>query len=686
MQRLVAALAGAASAEAAIDAVLREVGIAHGCAFAAAWSVVPGSSAVRLRRDWASGTEADEIRRVSRRLTFPPGVGIVGRALESRVPVVVDDIAAQEDFPRREIALAAGLRAAVAVPLASTDHVIGVMEFISAGPGVPAEKVADVEAAAQQLAPYLARLQVEDQLRVSEEESASIVQAALDCIVTMDHRGDVVDFNPAAEATFGYARDEAIGRQLADLIIPPELREAHQRALATYVQEGRPTILNRRLELVGLRADGSTFPVELTVTRLGTREPPLFAGFIRDISGRRALETEQARLLSETKRASERLTFLAQAGRRMAESIDWEDTLRTVVRSAVPVIADTATLSVVEGGGALRVAAVAPAGNEAPAAGRPDDTAMRVIETGELELSAGSRHLVAPLRTPAGVVGALSLTRDPQAPSFSHDDVELVMSFASRASLHVQNARLYTERSHIARTLQASLRPQALPEIAGADLGARFLPAGEHNEVGGDFYDLYATGEGTWAAIVGDVSGKGAEAAAVTSLARHTLRTASMLHDDPADIVDLLNRAMLAQGVHAFCTVVYARLCPVAGGGIHVEFANAGHPAPIVLRADGRVEKLDGGRGPLVGAIADAEFTADSLELAPGDVVVLYTDGVTEVRTSDPSLGDRELVATVTAQRGASAAEIAQAVERRAVELQNGHPRDDIAVLAVRAT
>ena len=685
VQRLVTALAGAASAEAAIDAVLREVGVAHGCAFAAAWSVDPDSGTVQLRRDWASGNEADELRRVSRRLTFPPGVGMVGRALERREPVIVDDIATDEDFPRGEVALAAGLRAAVAVPLASTEELIGVMEFISAGPGVPAEKVADVEAAAQQLAPYLARLQAEDLLRVSEEESASIVHAALDCIITMDHRGEVVDFNPAAEATFGYSRDEAVGRQLADLIIPPELRDAHQRALGTYVQEGRATILNRRLELVGMRADGSTFPVELTVTRLGTREPPVFAGFIRDISDRRALEVEQSRLLSETQRASDRLAFLAQAGRRMAESIDWEDTLRTVVRAAVPVVADSAELVVVEGGRALRVAAVAHADRAPVEPGPPGDAAMRVIETGELEISADYRLLVAPLRTPAGVVGALTLTRDEQSGPFSNDDVELVVSFASRASLHVQNARLYTERSHIAQTLQASLRPQALPEIAGADVGVRYLPAGEHNEVGGDFYDLYPTGDRTWGAVVGDVSGKGAEAAAVTSLVRHTLRTAAMLHEDPADILALLNRAMIAQSVNAFCTVIYVRLRPVDGGGIDVELANGGHPAPLVLRADGSVERHDGGRGPLVGAIGDADFIACSLRLAPGDLVVLYTDGVTEVRTSDPTLGDRELLETVRGQRGASAGEVAQAVERRAVELQNDRPRDDIAVLAVRA-
>ena len=670
-QRLVRELALARSAEAAIDAVLRVVALDHGCSLAAVWSRDAATGALHLRRDWAAGNDTDELRRVGRRLTFPPGVGMLGGVLESGHTAVVDDLAEAPDFPRRDLALKAGLRSAAAAPLASTEHAIGVIEFFSAEPGVSREKVADVEAAAAQLAPYLARLQIEDRLRVSEEESASIVQAALDCIITMDHRGEVLGFNPAAEATFGYSREEAVGRQLADLIIPPELREAHQRALATYVQEGQPTILNRRLELTGMRADGSTLPVELTVTRVGTREPPVFAGFIRDIG--------------DQQRASARLAFLARAGRQMAESMDWQATLRTIVRAAVPTVADGATLTVVEPGDRLVVAAVAPDRPEGADTG-PDPAAVRVIRSGELELSDDGRLLVAPLRAPAGVTGALTLTRAADSPRFEHDDVELVSSFAARASLQVQNSRLYTERSHIARTLQASLRPQALPAIAGADVAVRYLPAGEHNEVGGDFYDLYPTGDGVWGAIVGDVSGKGAEAAAVTALARHTLRTASMLHEAPGEIVELLNRAMIGQGVPAFCTLVYARVRPTESAGIEVRFANGGHPPPFVLRASGDLERLDGGRGPLVGAVAGADFEESSVRLGAGDLLLLYTDGVTEVRTSDPALGERELAATLASCRGIAADQVVAAVERRAVELQNGRPRDDIAVLAIRAT
>ena len=224
--------------------------------------------------------------------------------------------------------------------------------------------------------------------------------------------------------------------------------------------------------------------------------------------------------------------------------------------------------------------------------------------------------------------------------------------------------------------------------MPGAEVAARFRPAGDQNEVGGDFYDVFLSGDGVWTAIVGDVVGKGAEAAAVTSLARHTLRTASMLHDDPAANLALLDRVLRSDSAAPdFCTVFYTRLCPAQppGGGLDLRFANGGHPGPLLLRRDGTVEAIEAGRGPLVGAFGDAEFDQATLSLAPGELLLLYTDGVIEVRTSDVRLGERELHRTLSACAGASAEEVVAAVERRAVELQDGAPRDDIALVALRA-
>jgi serine phosphatase RsbU (regulator of sigma subunit) len=268
---------------------------------------------------------------------------------------------------------------------------------------------------------------------------------------------------------------------------------------------------------------------------------------------------------------------------------------------------------------------------------------------------------------------------------FGPEDLQLATSLAARAALHIQNARLYAERSHIARTLQASLRPRALPAVDGALLAARFRAAGDQNEVGGDFYDVFRSGDGVWTAIIGDVAGKGPEAAAITALARHTLRTASLLEDDPAANLQLLNRVLWSDSsARDFCTVVYARLC-AAQTGLEVRFANGGHPAPLLVRPDGSVQRVDAGRGPLVGGVEDATFAEATLHLQPGELLLAYTDGVTEVRTSDPGLGERELRATLARFAGRPAEDVVEAVTARAVELQGGNQRDDIAVLAIQA-
>jgi serine phosphatase RsbU (regulator of sigma subunit)/PAS domain-containing protein len=470
-------------------------------------------------------------------------------------------------------------------------------------------------------------------------------------------------------------------------------------------------------------------------------------GVVRDVTDRRGLELEQSRLLreallaradaeaaqvrmedareeaqrtsAEVARANARLSVLAEAGRRMAESLDWEATLRAVVRSAVPAVADWSTLTVVEPGGRLRAAAVAHADlalerlarrlaeRYPPEPGAPLG-AGHAIRTGELlavadispdTVRAGAkdpeherllasldiRHLaIAPLKTPEGVIGALTFVLGDSGRRFAPEDLQLLQSLAARAALHMANARLYTERSHIARTLQTSLLPRALPAIPGAEVAARYRAAGDHNLVGGDFYDVFRTGEASWTAIVGDVSGKGAGAAAITSLARHTLRTASRMDDAPAANLALLNDALLDDAAtQNFCTVVYASLRPGAGG-FDVRFANGGHPRPLLLRGDGTVELIDTGRGSLVGAVRDAEFSEAGLRLAPGELLLLHTDGVTEIRPADLELGERELHATLARHAGAPADEVVAAVERRAVELQDGRPRDDIVLVAIR--
>lgn len=310
----------ARGAPAASEAVLRELARALDAPLAALWLRDETSGLLRFAHDWATDGTADELRRIAPRLTFAPGVGLPGRILATLEPRVVEDLAADPEFPRVDVALRAGMRSALGAPLLTPSGPLGVIEVFGRETGAPAAgALEDVAMAAGQLAAFLARVRTEDLLRASEETSATIVSAALDCIITMDHRGIVLDFNPAAEATFGYERAEAVGRSLTDLIIPPDLRDAHQRALDAYVRGAPAAILGRRLELPGQRADGSIFPVELTVTRLGAREPPVFAGFIRDITERRDAERQLARLLEREQAARARAEQAEQATREVAE-------------------------------------------------------------------------------------------------------------------------------------------------------------------------------------------------------------------------------------------------------------------------------------------------------------------------------------------------------------------------------
>ena len=139
----------------------------------------------------------------------------------------------------------------------------------------------------------------------------AMLDAALDCVVTMDHEGRIVDFNPAAERTFGFRAGDAVGRKMAELIIPPELRERHSRGLARYLATEEPVLLDRRVEIRGMRADGTTFPVELTITRIDVPGPPTFVGYLRDITDRKAAEAElrasRARIVAAADDARRRL-------------------------------------------------------------------------------------------------------------------------------------------------------------------------------------------------------------------------------------------------------------------------------------------------------------------------------------------------------------------------------------------
>ena len=259
---------------------------------------------------------------------------------------------------------------------------------------------------------------------------------------------------------------------------------------------------------------------------------------------------------------------------------------------------------------------------------------------------------------------------------------ELELRLRARDAVDQEQA-LRDQAERTARSLQESLLPPALPAIPGAELTALYQPA-DAGQVGGDFYDVFATPSGAWVLTVGDVSGKGARAAAVTALARHTIRTAALSLDDPAGIVGLLNRAMfLSRGedeLDHFCTVHVSVLRP-ADGGFELVSASAGHPEPLRLR-EGRVTPLEGG-GPPVGWYRDARYAAARRELRARDLLLVHTDGLTATRRGGELVGRDGVAALLEGAPAASAEEI----QRKLLDLlaaEDANVRDDVAALVLR--
>jgi PAS domain S-box-containing protein len=294
-QAVARSLAQTAEPQDALAGALRAIGESLGWRLGAVWEPAPDRpEALTCVETWhADGTAAEEFEAASREATLAAGEGLPGRVWRSGEPAWVADVTADDNFPRAPAARRAGLRAAFCFPIRSARGVLGVIEFFTAEPREPdPELLGTMSALGDQIGQAVERRRDTEALRAKEARHRAMLDAALDCVVTMDHRGCVVDFNPAAERTFGYSAGDAVGRDMAELIIPPELRERHRRGLAHYVATERAIVLDRRLEITGLRADGTTFPVELTITRIDVPGPPIFTGYIRDITDRKAGEAE----------------------------------------------------------------------------------------------------------------------------------------------------------------------------------------------------------------------------------------------------------------------------------------------------------------------------------------------------------------------------------------------------------
>jgi PAS domain S-box-containing protein len=274
------------------DAALEVIGDSLGWELGAVWEL-GADGRLRCVRTWHAGEGAPEFEALSERIALTAGEGLPGRVVENGEPVWMEDAPDDANFPRAEAARRAGLHAAFAFPLPSPRGVVGVMEFFSrALREVDPELLRTMHSIGSQVGQLIARRRAEEEVRASESRLRAMLEAALDAVVTMDHRGRVLDWNHAAETTFGYRADEAIGADMAELIVPAALRDDHRRGLARFLETSRPIVLDRRLELTGRHKNGTEFPIELTITRIALPGHPTFTGYLRDISDRRRAEHE----------------------------------------------------------------------------------------------------------------------------------------------------------------------------------------------------------------------------------------------------------------------------------------------------------------------------------------------------------------------------------------------------------
>ncbi|GAA2245236.1 hypothetical protein GCM10010145_10030 [Streptomyces ruber] len=295
----------------------------------------------------------------------------------------------------------------------------------------------------------------------------------------------------------------------------------------------------------------------------------------------------------------------------------------------------------------------------------------------------GGETVVLPLVARNRVIGMLTLGK-PTDEHFRQEILELAEDLSRRAALALDNARLYSERMAISQSLQRSLLPPGLPDIDGVEVDVIYRAAGEGNEVGGDFYDLFPIRDGAYGFAIGDVCGTGPNAAAVTGLARHALRLLAREGLSGPSVLERLNSAILDEGDRGrFLTLLYGELWPQEDGGALLKVVCAGHPLPLRLRQDGTVEPAAEPQ-PLLGVMDELDLYEQEVRLDPGDVLLCVTDGVTERREGTRMLGDDGLADVLTACTGLTAGAVAARIMRAVERFASDAPSDDMAILAMR--
>ena len=632
---------------------------------------------------------------------YPPSLTSetpVAVAIRTGVPQMIESTENLPDgayrSPEHRVAVqTVGIRTMLSVPMIVRGRTIGALTYGWQSSTPPTEDQAQLaQQIARRVALALDNSALYQEAHGERERLAALMrQLPLGVIIAETTSRKLLFTNQRAQELLGPgASERSISGPHAELI---------HRALA-----GESTS-DREIDVI--RADGSRGLVSLSA------EP------VRDAGGEIVAAVATLFDLTEHRQREDALAFLAAASAALTETLDVQHTLTELVELAVPRLADWCTIDMLDRGEirnvgvahadpdtarlARRLHARRPVRAQASsgvsaalATGRSQLISdvpawLAAQETPDEELEALARVLgvrssiVAPLAGHGRVFGAITLATTSSGRRFTEQDQAVAEDLARRAALALENARLYGAEHDIAHALQQSLLPGTLTQPPGTEVVARYRPAGEGAEVGGDFYDSWQTGEHYFLAI-GDVAGHGPSAAALTSLTRQAMRVVSRYEQSPARILAVVNETIRAQSdPEQFCTAALAALRATDAGYV-LTIACAGHPPPIVVRGHTGVPEEIGICGPLLGVMAELEYEDATGLLGLGDVIAFWTDGVTERRHRGGMFGEERLIALLGDLGGRPAADIARILDEAVVDFAPGLPDDDVAILIARVT
>lgn len=538
-----------------------------------------------------------------------------------------------------------------------------------------------------------------EELERTRAHMEQVVTGTRDAVLSKDLQGIITTWNPAAERLYGYTAEEAVGRHVS-FLIPDELKSDVQKILGSVRRgEAIDTYETRRV-----RKDGSMIDVALTISPIGSPGHGLYGASV------------VARDITEERRRRSAREFLIAATRDLDASLDPAETAANIVAQAVPALAEVCIIDFIREDGMLgdSVAASAIPGaaeelerirREAPL--DPDgthpvaqvlradepmifhDLARReVIETYALteehqafvdDTGYESAAVVA-LVARGRQIGALSFLHARANVRYTPEDLEFLAELGDRAALALDNARLYQERDAIARNLQRGLRPPRPAKVEGLESSVIFEAAGRGIEIGGDLYDVLPTEDGCWV-LVGDVAGKGSEAAGVSVAVRHAVRGLTREVDEPEEVLSRVNELLLeGTSLNDFATAVLVRLRQDEGGW-NLAVASAGHPPAVHVRHGGA--RLLGG-GTVLGALQDARVQRHDAPFAAGDTLVVCTDGWLEAGPPSEHRDPLELARLTEYLAPLALEEMTARLRGDAISRTHGELDDDIVLLALR--